>query len=222
MPDRPRSRSRPLQRGIMHHLLEAARARRERAYVCGTCEGSALHRGPHSGWRSCLCRWRVELEELADIGSIYRRCDEVFCQEDSEMKKSLLEPIALAIANAAYNAYSHTLVGRAPPSVLALHDRLKDIRIGDIVVEITALHTPGRSALNAVGNLLRVTQEPVVFDDKSFVWDDEAEGRPHPRELCTYIQTLDGREYRWTNANFISVAAEWPLRNKQADAGSGD
>lgn len=135
-----------------------------------------------------------------------------------------LEKLARDIAVSLYNASGSVLVGKAPPCVFALSHRFRDIRVGDLVVESTTALMDGRRgekyyrpALDAVGYLLRITWEPIVFSDTTFVWDEEIEGQPHPTEKCTYIQTLDGREFRWTNASFISAPTEWPMRD-QPDA----
>jgi len=130
--------------------------------------------------------------------------------------KQELEEIARAIGISTYLAYTTTLVGNPAPITTEYRDRVKDVRVGDMVVEVTTILmsvTGGhyRAALDAVGHLVKITQEPVVFS-AGFVWDEKEEGRPHPTETCTYIKTLDGREYRWTNASFISVPTEYPVR----------
>lgn len=114
-----------------------------------------------------------------------------------------LEELARIICRVTDNAYGASLVGNAAAATRALYDDLNDIRPGRMVVEITSLGM--RSYLDNLGTLLRVTDEPVVFSDPNFIWDEKEEGRPHPTEKCTYIKTLDGREFRWTNARFIAV-----------------
>ncbi len=127
-----------------------------------------------------------------------------------------LEDIARAIGVASYLAHT-AIIGAQHKNARDLYERMKDIRIGDIVVEITTIlmsvagkhHRP---ALDAVGHLVKITQEKIVFSDPDFVWNEEEEGKPHPTETCTYIRTLDGREFKWTNASFISVQTEYPTR----------
>jgi hypothetical protein len=139
-----------------------------------------------------------------------------------------LDLLAKNIVAMAYNSYTNVIVGNAPQCVHDLYNRYQDVRIGDLVVELsTALmcfaegRCKYRSALDAVGYLLRVTQEPVVFSgDPDFVWDEAVEGCPHPTERCVYIRTLDGREFRWTNASFISAPTEYPIRAKMLDSSS--
>jgi hypothetical protein len=136
------------------------------------------------------------------------------------VKKDALEKLARDIATMAYNASGAVLVGNAPPCVHELRKRFEDIKIGDLVVETTTALMDGRRgekyfrpALDAVGYLVKVTWEPIVWEgDPDFVWDEVVEGKPHPTEKCTYIQTLDGREFRWTNASFVSAPNEWPMR----------
>lgn len=138
------------------------------------------------------------------------------------MKKDQLELLARQIVTTVYNSYASTLVGHGPPCVFDLNNRLRDIQVGDLVVETSTALMDGRNgekyyrpALDALGHLIKITWEPVVWSDPEFVWDEEIEGKPHPTEKCVYIRTLDGREFRWTNASFISAATEWPMRGSQ-------
>lgn len=130
-----------------------------------------------------------------------------------------LEKLARGIAMMAYNASGAVLVGKAPQCVHDLRKRFEDIQVGDLIVEITTAGMDGRRgpkyfrpALDAVGYLVKVTWEPVVWGDPDFVWDEAVEGKPEPTEKCIYINTLDGREFRWTNASFVSAPTEWPMR----------
>lgn len=136
-----------------------------------------------------------------------------------KLSEAQMEELARVIGVSAYNAYSATLVGNSAPITKNFSKRLQDIQVGDWVVEITTIlmSLPGarihRPALDAVGVLLRTTQEKVDFSksDPDFVWDEAVEGRPHPTERCTYIKTIDDREFCWTNARFISVPSEWSM-----------
>lgn len=72
---------------------------------------------------------------------------------------------------------------------------------GDLVFETGTAHRvyrgdPGR-ALLAVGTLIRTAWEPFPGD-----WSDEPKV---PLERIYYIRGLDGREHRWTNAQFQRV-----------------
>lgn len=134
------------------------------------------------------------------------------------MKTEELEKLARDTALSIYNSYRNVLVGTAPQCVHDLYARFRDVRPGDLVLETTAFLMPGRSALDGLGYLLRETWEPVVFSDPDFVWDEKAEGKPHPTERCYYIRTLDGREFRWTNASFISAPTDWPMRGQKEAA----
>jgi hypothetical protein len=113
--------------------------------------------------------------------------------------------LARIIRTVTYNAYIATLVGSAPPCTLKFNEFLRKPEFGQWVMETTTVGMGNRSDLDGVGILLRITQEPVVFSDPDFAWDEEVEGQPHPTEACTYIRTIDGREFRWTNASFIAV-----------------
>lgn len=94
------------------------------------------------------------------------------------MTRAALEKLAREIGVSVYNAYCNTLVGTAPQGVHELNARMKDVRVGDLVVEMTTLLMPTRSPLDAVGYLLRETHEPVRFSDPDFVWDEKEEGAP--------------------------------------------
>lgn len=142
------------------------------------------------------------------------------------MNKRELEELARVIGLSAYNAEGAALVGDPAPVTEAFYKRTQDVRIGDWVVERTTIamsvsNTHYRPALDAVGRLIKITEEKVAFDDPDFVWDEKEEGRPHPTEKCVYIRTLDGREFRWTNASFLSIPAEYPLRGVEQKAGDG-
>lgn len=129
-----------------------------------------------------------------------------------------LEQIARTMGVCAYTAWVAVLCGNPTGNQEQLNKRMRDIQVGDWIVETTTIlmSVTGRSyrpALDAVGRLVKITQEKVVFSDPDFVWDETAEGKPHPTEACTYIKTLDGREFRWTNASFVSIPNEWPIRS---------
>ncbi len=126
-----------------------------------------------------------------------------------------LEDIARAMGISAYLAHGALLYGNPTPNTEQLLARMRDIRPGDWVVEETTILmsvSGRRPALDAVGRLIKITRENVVFGDPDFVWDEAIEGTPHPTETCTYIRTLDDREFRWTNASFVSVPVEFPIR----------
>jgi hypothetical protein len=132
-----------------------------------------------------------------------------------------LEQIARAIGVSNYLAYTASISGQHG-AARELYDRMKDVRVGDMVIEITTIlmSVAGkhyRPALDAVGHLVKITREKIVFSDPDFVWNEEEEGQPHPTEKCTYVKTLDGREFRWTNASFISVQTEYPTRKRSEE-----
>jgi hypothetical protein len=81
--------------------------------------------------------------------------------------------------------------------------RLQEPRPGDLVAEVSTLYRD--NAIDAVGRLTRVQQDPVDYGEGADPWDEAAEGRPHPTETVYYIRTLDGREMRWTNAKFVAA-----------------
>lgn len=140
------------------------------------------------------------------------------------MKRDDLEKLARIIVTMAYNASGAALMGRPTQRIEDLRNRFDDIQIGDLVVETSTALMDGRRgekyfrpALDALGYLVKITWEPVVWGDPDFVWDEAVEGKPEPTEKCVYIKTLDGREFRWTNASFISCPGEWPIRGAKCE-----
>jgi hypothetical protein len=120
-----------------------------------------------------------------------------------------IEKLASALRVATYNAYSATLIGANIGCVERLQERMAEVKVGDIVVETSTIYmAPRRSHMDGIGILLRDVREPVNFGPDAEPWDEVAEGRPHPTERVVYIQTFDGREFRWENASFISVPSE--------------
>lgn len=132
-----------------------------------------------------------------------------------------LSTIARIIRGITYNSYDAVLVGSGPPCVHEFRKRMTQIEPGALVIETSTIGMADRD-LDAVGYLLEVTQEPVIFGDPYFVWNEADEGRPHPTEAIHYIQTLDGRRYRWSNARFISVPHELLWLRTPARAGEGN
>lgn len=113
-----------------------------------------------------------------------------------------LEAVATAMRRAIYTAWQNTLIGSAPPVVLASHDQMAKPKVGDWVIEASTIYG-GRNHdsrdLDGVGILEKVLSEPVDIE-----WD-EAEDGPHPMETTYYLRTLDGRLFRWHNASIIAA-----------------
>lgn len=122
-----------------------------------------------------------------------------------------LERLATTLRRSIYNAYMATLVGDAPEVTKRYYKRASKPQIGDLVTEATTIggmRHDNATDLDGVGILEDVTWEPVDFGDPDFVWDEAEEGRPHPTEQVFYIRTLDGRRFRWVNANFVAAVSE--------------
>lgn len=96
------------------------------------------------------------------------------------------------VASTAENSFASSVV-----------KRIEAPAVGDLVVETSTRWTS--NDLDAVGRLLRSADEPVDFGDPTYVWDEESEGAPHPTEPVVYIRTLDGRERRWRNCEFVAA-----------------
>ncbi len=115
----------------------------------------------------------------------------------TKTEQQLLQ-IAAVSASAVYSA---CIVGNPAPKVQSMLAALEELRPGDWVLEISAGRW--RDPENALGRLLRLTWEPVRPAEPE-LGETEA-----PLERIFYIETLDGREFRWHNAHFIRVFATW-------------
>lgn len=118
------------------------------------------------------------------------------------MERAELESLARYIRQTADSLWSATLIHPGPK----YQDLRRDMEVltpGGLVAEVSTLGI--KPAINAVGYLIKKTEEPVDFGPGADPWDEVAEGRPHPTEPIWYIKTLDGREMRWHNARFIRV-----------------
>ena len=126
------------------------------------------------------------------------------------MTDDLLKASASAIRSSAYAAHSMSLSG-AFPNATKLYDWMKKMSPGDLVFEISTVWYPDRD-INAVGILEKIGREPVSELEPGFEWNEEEDG-PEPTWECFYIQTLDGRPYRWHNASFLRVPTMDAMRN---------
>lgn len=115
-----------------------------------------------------------------------------------------LEIAATALRRATYNAHGLALAGSSPNAGRIL-EFMRTMKPGNMVIETTTVWgmRKGMSDLDGIGILIREAVEPV----RELVWDIETDG-PLPEERVYYIKTLDGREFRWTNASFIAVPCE--------------
>lgn len=113
----------------------------------------------------------------------------------------LLELLAISVMF----AYRNTLVGNPAPAIKRYRERMSNPEPGDLVLEVTNWGAP---AVDRIGRLKSMGMEnppPEVVSEDNY---DEAEwGRPYPpyQEQVWRIETLDGREFRWWNANFIVI-----------------
>jgi hypothetical protein len=117
-----------------------------------------------------------------------------------------LEKVATALRHTIYGAYVATLVGSPAKVTEDFQRRMRAPVVGDWVAETsTTYRSRGTGDLDAVGVLEEIAWEDFVWGNPDFVWDEAVEGKPHPKEKVFYIRTLDGRRFRWTNANFIAA-----------------
>lgn len=117
-----------------------------------------------------------------------------------------IREIASTLRRTIYNAWRASLAvyGNQTPASEAYHERASNPRIGDMVIESSTIHY-ARNDLKGVGILVDIADEPVDYGD--FVWDEEAEGRPHPTERVFYLRALDGSLQRWVNAGIIAAVS---------------
>lgn len=113
--------------------------------------------------------------------------------------------IASTLRRTIYNGWRASL-GRDSAVAEAFYERSSNPRIGDMVIETSTVHYASMD-LKGVGTLLDIRDEPVDFKDEGYVWDEEAEGRPHPTERVYYLKALDGRVHRWVNASIIAAVS---------------
>ena len=75
-------------------------------------------------------------------------------------------------------------------------------QVGDLVLEIS---NPKALAIDRIGRLISHKEEDPIQLKKDY--DEAAWGRPYPPYLeDTYrIRTVDGREVKWTNAEFMRI-----------------
>lgn len=110
-----------------------------------------------------------------------------------------LEQVAELLAISAYIAWTNTLCSGRPPNVQMYYERMGKPNVGDLVVETTTSKR-GVSALDRVGRLISVREETKEVEG----WDISVDG-PYPTYLVYTIETLDGREFGWTNCNFVVI-----------------
>lgn len=72
---------------------------------------------------------------------------------------------------------------------------MKDVRIGDLVMEVSTIHFPARNE-HRFGFLLSDRMEHVGADE---------DGEPIMDRVFRLRLITDGREYAWTNASFVRV-----------------
>jgi hypothetical protein len=129
------------------------------------------------------------------------------------IKRAQLQEAARLACYSAYAAYTATLRGDVPAGS---HKNFDPV-VGEPVVEVSTISMwddPERYAvreefahlrdvLNCIGTLERIAWEPCHTPEE---WEElKTEGEEVPKQKAWYIRTLDGREFRWENANFIRV-----------------
>lgn len=115
-----------------------------------------------------------------------------------------LEHAAALIAASALTLRHAVLCGSPTPNQRDIYERMHAPQDGDWVCETSTLGGWGArkdmSPLDAVGRLVRTAREKMPIEE----WDEQTDG-PWPTEKVWYVRTLDGREFRWVNADFVAI-----------------
>lgn len=115
--------------------------------------------------------------------------------------KDNLGKLCTALRYQTWNSW-HVAVGGATDMAVRLYQVHNNVKIGDLVVEVTSVGDKRIPDSIAVGYLKSITHEPMPVSG----WDEAFEGGPPPEEQVFYIKTFDDVEVRWTNCKFIKVA----------------
>lgn len=108
------------------------------------------------------------------------------------------EDVVELLAISAYVAWSNVLSGSNSAAQHNYFERMRHPTVGELVLEITTHRRV--KAIDRIGRLISVTREPYDYPD----WNVSEDGPIPTREIWT-IKTLDGREFRWENCDFIVI-----------------
>lgn len=120
-----------------------------------------------------------------------------------------LQALATTMRRVIYNAYRATF-GSNTDAMRAYQARANQPRIGDLVIEATTIDRmrhEGGTDLDGIGHLEEIAWELVGLSDPDFAWDEAKDG-PRPKEEIFYLRTLDGRRFRWTDAQIIAAVTD--------------
>ena len=113
-----------------------------------------------------------------------------------------LKKLAEIIDTCAGAAYHNALHASSRSDITWRH--FKDFKPGQMVVEVTSSHRS--PAIDRLGELISVTDEEMEWPQEAKdEWLEDPRNGPVPKERFYTIKTLDGREYRWHNADFIRI-----------------
>lgn len=108
----------------------------------------------------------------------------------------------------AYNLFLSALMNPSDKAHQSLFDRMRNPQPGDLVVERSTIGFAHGNGTRC-GVLLRKVQEPMHTAE---AWKEAggADGEKIPEWTAWYIRLVfdDGREFRWTNADFIAIPQE--------------
>ena len=113
----------------------------------------------------------------------------------------------------AYNLYLAALLNPRDDAHVSLHRRMHDPQPGDVVVERSTLGFK-RGDGTRCGVLLRKERVPTHTPDEWKAMGGGDEEIPTQLAWVIRLDFDDGREFRWTNADFIAIPPEvwnwWP------------
>jgi hypothetical protein len=126
------------------------------------------------------------------------------------MSDSLSRVEKRRLAILVHHWWNALLIGNPPPRTLEAYERARDLRLGDLVVEVSTLgHLVARDVAleddRWDGQFIRFLRSEQRFT----LYDDEPGGFTEQVWIC---ENPDGSEFMWTNADLIAVpdALEWP------------
>lgn len=101
------------------------------------------------------------------------------------------------------------LIGNQPPATRERYQKMRNPRPGDWVFEWTAYDA---DVVTRVGRLVLDRQEPVWTKE---AWAEAGGGdEPIATERAFYVELVDGRLFRWTNAGILRLFTLSSYRNR--------
>ena len=103
-------------------------------------------------------------------------------------------------------AWADMLFGHNSQHVNAAAARARNVRVGDLVLEMSHRARANYDARTTLGTLIAIEQrrtDAALPDDEK--WNEADEGRPCPTETAYVICDMRGDMITWTNASFYAL-----------------